>query len=126
MSFKDEDLSFLYELKKKYNSFIATKYALDKTIEFIQKGETGICGMGKYMLAIDPYGNVGPCENMMQYNAGNIIEDLYETIQTNLLHIHNKNQCNKCLTRERSEVEPLYSKVGSPHWLKEAMRVKKC
>jgi MoaA/NifB/PqqE/SkfB family radical SAM enzyme len=125
MSFKNEDLSFLYELKKKYKSFIATKYALDKTIEFVKKGETGVCGMGKFMLAIDPYGNVGPCENMMQHNAGNILEDSYETIQSNLLDIYKKNQCNKCLTRERSEVEPLYINVLSPHWIKEAMLVKK-
>lgn len=125
MSFSNADLSFLYELKNKYSHFIATDYALEKTLEFVKKGETGVCGMGKYMLAIDPYGNVGPCENMLKHSAGNIITDSAEDVYQKLLDIHNRHLCNKCLTRERSEIELLYDHVLSPKWIKEAMLVKK-
>lgn len=125
MSFADADLRFLYDLKKKYSHFIATDYALDKTLEFVKNGSTGVCGMGKYMLAIDPYGNVGPCENMLQHCAGNIITDSADDIYGKLLDIHNQRLCNRCLTRERSEVEPLYEHVLTPKWIKEAMLVKK-
>ena len=75
MSFRSGDVSFLYDLKKKYKSFMATEYALEKTKEFVKEGHTGVCGMGKYMMAIDPYGNVGPCENMLDKCAGNIGSD---------------------------------------------------
>jgi len=125
MSFKNADVSFLYELKKKYKSFIATDYALDKTIEFIKNGISGTCGMGRYMIAIDPYGNVGPCENMMELCAGNILSDNPIVLLNNLGQINKENICNKCLTRERSEVEPLYEKIGSPRWIKESLSVKK-
>ena len=125
MSFTNADLTFLYDLKKKYSHFIATDYALDKTLEFVKKGYTGVCGMGKYMLAIDPYGNVGPCENMLQHYAGNIDTDSVDDISKKLLDIHEQKLCNKCLTRERSEVELLYEHVLSPKWIKEAMLVKK-
>lgn len=125
MSFTNADLGFLYDLKEKYSHFIATDYALEKTLEFVKKGYTGVCGMGKYMLAIDPYGNVGPCENMLQHCAGNINSDSASDISRKLLAIHDKKLCNKCLTRERSEVELLYDHVLSPKWIKEALLVKK-
>lgn len=125
LSFKNADLKFLYDLKKKYKCFMVTEYALDKTEEFVSKGYTGECCKGKYMLAIDPYGNVGPCENMMQHNAGNILKESAKDIAEKLLEIHYGNNCNHCLTRERSEVEPLYENIGSPKWVKEAMAVRK-
>lgn len=125
MSFRNADMNFLKDLRKKYRSFIATNYALDKTQEFVRDGCSGTCGMGRYMLAIDPYGNVGPCENMMQHCAGNIRSDSADTIRENLLKIHEQHLCNRCLTRERSEIEPLYEHVLSPRWIKEAMLVRK-
>ena len=125
LSFQNADLGFLYELKKKYENFMATKYALERTEEFVEKGCTGRCGMGKYMIAIDPYGNVGPCENMIQLKAGNIGTDSHREISKRLLEIYEDNGCNKCYTRERSEVEPLYEKIGSPGWIREAMLVRK-
>lgn len=125
MSFQNADLSFLYDLKQKYSHFMATDYALEKTLEFVKEGCSGQCGMGRYMMAIDPYGNVGPCENMMGYCAGNIARDPADQIREKLLEIHSQHMCNRCLTRERSEVEPLYDKVGSPSWIREALLVKK-
>jgi MoaA/NifB/PqqE/SkfB family radical SAM enzyme len=125
MSFAGADASFIYDLKRKYKSFTATPGALAQTLEFIKRGEVGVCGMGKYMLAIDPYGNVGPCENMMQRGAGNLLTTPPQTLLANLIQIHRVNTCNKCLTRERSEVEPLYKNIGSPTWWKESFAVKK-
>ena len=51
--------------------------------------------------------------------------DSTDTIRENLLKIHEQHLCNRCLTRERSEVEPLYEHVLSPRWIKEAMLVRK-
>lgn len=124
LSIKNYDLKFLYDLKKKYKCFKATNYALQKTEEFVKKGYVPDCGMGKYMIAIDPYGNIGPCEAKLNLIAGNIKQfNLYE-IQRNLAEINKENTCFHCLTRERSEVEPLYH-IGGWEWLKNLFDVKK-
>jgi MoaA/NifB/PqqE/SkfB family radical SAM enzyme len=125
MRFSEADLSFLYDLKKRYPAFKATRGALDSTMEFVKQGVSGVCGMGKYMLAIDPCGNVGPCENKLDIRAGNILETDTKSLLKRLSEIHACNACNHCLTRERSEVEPLYQKIGSPQWFRECMAVKK-
>lgn len=124
LSIKDYDLKFLYDLKKKYKCFKATTYALKKTEEYVKNGYVPGCGMGKYMIAIDPYGNIGPCEARLELNAGNIKQFDPLKIQKELRIINAENKCFNCLNRERSEVEPLYH-WGDWEWFKNLLDVKK-
>ncbi|MCX7921249.1 MAG: radical SAM protein [Clostridia bacterium] len=124
LGMKDYDLSMLYDLKKKYKYFKATSYALDRTVEFVKNGYSPNCGMGKYMIALDPYGNIGPCEARLELLAGNIREFESDKILSKLNKIHSENSCSSCLTRERSEVEPLYH-FGGWEWMKNLFDVRK-
>lgn len=123
LSMKNVDLSFLYRLKQEYKSFKATKYALDRTIDFVLRGMSPDCGMGKYMMALDPYGNIGPCEALLKFNAGNILHDFStKRVIKNLRIMNDENMCFTCLTRERTEVEPLY-RIGGLEWWKNIFEV---
>lgn len=108
----------LYKLRKQYPNFKVTTFALKKTEEYVKNGFVPNCGAGKYMLAIDPYGEINPCEDRIHISIGNI-RDLRITniIIIGLEKIYSENTCNKCWTRERSEVEFLYT-FGGWEWVK--------
>jgi len=118
------DIKSLYALKRPYRSFRATIFALQKTDEYLASGFIPDCCAAKYMFAIDPYGQVVPCEDRIQTSIGDIRGMSVIEIAAGLDRMHTENSCQKCWTRERSEVEVLYHWNGLG-WFRNLLDVRK-
>lgn len=114
----DYSVEHLRELKKKYPAFKISNYAIRMTDYYIKNGFVPNCGTGKYMFALDPYGNFTPCENRINEPFANISDpQLTKKVMQKLLDdVYTANNCHMCYSRERSDIEYLYQPKSKEWW----------
>jgi len=101
----------LLNLRRQYPNFMTNRVVLEKFDQAISGGVPG-CVAGRYMLNIDPRGNVSICPESQDDPVGHILQDDIKTILKRLKEKHRTNTCQACWYNCRNEIESMYTMRG--------------
>ena len=115
---KDDDLQYprpvakeLLKLQREFPNFVTNPVVLEKFDEAITSGVPG-CVAGRYMINIDPRGNVAKCPEDQANPVGHILKDDNKVLLERLRMRHRKNTCKSCWYNCRNEIEVCYTFRG--------------
>ena len=104
----------LLELHRRYPNFVTNPVVLEKFDQALTDGVPG-CIAGRYMLNIDPRGNVSKCPEDQAHPVGHILKDDAKTLCRRLKEVHRTNTCKDCWYNCRNELEVCYTFRGMFH-----------
>jgi radical SAM protein with 4Fe4S-binding SPASM domain len=101
----------LLSLQRQYPNLATNRVVLEKFDQALTEGVPG-CVAGRYMLNIDPRGNVAKCPEDQANPVGHILRDDAKTLLARLKERHRTNTCKACWYNCRNELEVCYTMRG--------------
>jgi MoaA/NifB/PqqE/SkfB family radical SAM enzyme len=101
----------LLKLRRRFSNFATNPVVLEK-FDAALNGGVPDCVAGRYMLNIDPAGNVAKCPEDREHAVGHILRDDTAVLLRRLRERHRSNTCRECWYNCRNELEVSYTLRG--------------